>query len=280
MRFMDTEMDAAEMEAFAQELAEYPELRKQLDFEQSVRDKLLLGNSSPLPGIASIPNNSLIEEGQGKIRSLRKWFAFGAAAVIAIFLVAVVWKEPKVTTIVNVSNSDTDQVQPQTISTPITITEPEPVKGSNQSVDMSELFKRYFKKDDLPEEYPLFLAEALLDYETGQYKTLLQLDLSNPPQTRGASEADKTNILQLGHYYKGLAFLQTGNTKEAIANLNKAIQNKPDKSLLTKTQWYLLLAYLKENNRKKAAELCNSIIKKENHTLVKEAKEILSVLEK
>src|SRR5690606_17612903 len=119
-------------------------------------------------------------------------------------------------------------------------------KDSGGVVDLDLLFKQYFKKDDLPANYPLFLAEAFTDYESGNYKTLQQLNLNDLPQTRGTDESgSKAIILQLGHYYKGLAFLQTNNTKEAIHHLNWVLNNRPANALRAKAQWYVALVYLK-----------------------------------
>jgi tetratricopeptide (TPR) repeat protein len=156
-----------------------------------------------------------------------------------------------------------------------------PVKDSSEVIGLALLFKQYFKKEALPENYPLFLAEALMDYESGNYTTLQQLNLSDLPRARGAGEADSKNILQLGHYYKGLAFLQTSNTKEAAINLNRVLNNQPGYALRAKAQWYLALTYLKENNAEKAAELCRSIVNdKKNNILVKNAEKMLEALGK
>ncbi|HRN56110.1 MAG TPA: tetratricopeptide repeat protein [Agriterribacter sp.] len=75
--------------------------------------------------------------------------------------------------------------------------------------------------------------------------------------------------------------MQTGNTREAITNLDWVLNHRPGKVLQPKAQWYLALAYLKENNGEKAAELCRNIVNnKENHSLVKNAEKILDGLGK
>ncbi|MFT3949234.1 MAG: tetratricopeptide repeat protein [Agriterribacter sp.] len=81
--------------------------------------------------------------------------------------------------------------------------------------------------------------------------------------------------------YKGLAFLQTNNAHDAIINLDWVLHNQPGKVLKAKAQWYLALAYVKEGNREKAAELCSSIVNnKKDGELVKKAEKILDILGK
>lgn len=274
MRFLDAGMEPDEMDAFEKELAANPEMRKQLDFEQSVRDGFALGKISSIPD--TIPANQATP---GKIKSIQKWLAVAAAIITAFTLYTVFWQKPHKKQDVAVANNiDTSQ---QVISPPTTaITEP--VKDSGRVIDLTLLFEQYFKRDALPEDYPLFLAEALTDYEAGNYKTLQKLNLNNLPQTRGTGETDsKKNILQLGHYYKGLAFLQTGNARDAIINLDWVLNNHPDKTLQDKTRWYLALAYVREHNPEETIKLLKKIISgSRENALIEQAKKLLKSLEK
>lgn len=267
------------MDAFVKELDSSPEMRKQLDFERSVRDGFTLGNISSLPGIVPAEGSGIVPGKKGRVTGMQKWLAIVAAVITAFMLITIFWQKPvKAPDVAN--RNDIDTVQKKNEPPRVAITAP--AKDTSEVIDPTLLFKQYFKKDALPEDYPLYLAEALTGYEAGNYKTLQQLDLNNLPKTRNANETEnKENILQLGHYYKGLAFLQTNNTREAVINLNWVLNNQGGKALRAKTQWYLVLAYLKENNSEKAAELCRSIINnKENHILVKDSKKILEVLGK
>ena len=280
IRFLDAEMDPAEMDDFEKELTTNPELRMQLDFEQSLRDGFALHNISSLHG--SVPANESIKAPAipGKVKAMRKWLAISAAVVlIAAILLTIFWRNPGKTPDVAKGNSS-DTAQNKNILLPAP--ENSVAKDTSKNIDLAQLFKQYFKKDALPGQYPLYLAEALMDYEAGNYTTLQQLNLKDLPEVRGAGETDsKENILQLGHYYKGLAFLQTGNNKDAIVNLDWVINNQPGKALRTKAQWYLALAYLKENNREKVADLCNNIVdNKNNDSLIKKAEKILDTLRK
>lgn len=270
------------MDAFEKELAANPEMRKQLDFEQSLRDEFMLQGTDHLPGTVAANESLSTPATPGKITRMQKWIAIGAAAVTAVTLLAIFWQTPaKNPDVASRKHLDVIDTTQKTASAPeIAVTAP--VENSSGDIDLALLFKQYFKKDALPEQYPLFLAEALMDYESGKYTTLQKLNLNNLPRTRGTGETDsKENILQLGHYYKGLAFLQTGNTRDAITNLHWVLNNQPGKALQAKAQWYLALAYVKEGNMEKAAELCRSIVNnKKDGVLVKNAEKILDIIGK
>ena len=279
IRFLDAEMEPSEMDDFEKELDANPAMRHQLNFEQSLRDGFTLRNINSLSGNSTTYNSADNTEMKGKLRGIRKWLAIGAAVITAFMLFSIFWQKPKNTTDV-ADAKGIDTASKTTISTQVTVSAP--VKDSAGIVDLALLFKQYFKKDAVPEHYPLYLAEAFTDYESGKYATLQKINLKDLPQTRSTGETDsKENILLLGHYYKGLAFLQTNNTKEAAINLNWVLNNQAQKALKTKAQWYLTLTYLKENNKEKAAEFCSNIINdEENKLLVKNAGEILNALGK
>lgn len=279
-RFLNAEMEPAEMDAFEKELHTNPEMRHQIDFEQSLRNDFYLQNITSLPGTTAagssapppvIPNK--------KTFGIQRWLALSAAVISACILITTLWPKPeKKPDVANRAFIDTAQ---KTIDES-EITATTPAKDSSKVIDLALLFKQYFKKDTIPEHYPMYLAEALTDYESGKYVTLQKLNLKDLPQTRSSGEMDKKeNILKWGHYYKGLAFLQTNNTKEVILNLGWVLDNQPGKALKAKTQWYLALTYLKENNREKAVELYHSIIKnKENQLIINNAEKILDIVEK
>jgi hypothetical protein len=280
MRFLDAEMDAAEMDEFEKELDANPAMRHQLNFEQSLRDNFVLQNITSLPGtIQAKEYTSSPAIPHKKTFGIQKWLALSAAVITACILIITLWPTPK-------KNPDVASIAPvdtaQEIINPPHVIATTPAKDSGKVMNIALLFKQYFKKDAIPEHYPMYLAEGLADYESGNYATLQQLNLKDLPQTRSIGETDsKENIMLLGHYYRGLAFLQTGNTTEAATNLDWVLQNQHSQALKAKAQWYLALTYLKENNKEKAAELCSNIINdKENKLLVKNAEEILNALGK
>ncbi|HRN56111.1 MAG TPA: hypothetical protein PLL71_06650 [Agriterribacter sp.] len=185
IRFLDAEMESDEMNAFEKELAANPEMRKQLDFEQSLRDDLALQNITSLPDAVPESGTMIASATPGKLTGMRKWWAVGAAIIAVLALLSIFRPKPALTPdIANINGVDTaqqtDTTQNETEQPPIVIAEP--AKDSAGTIDPVLLFKQYFEKDALPEQYPLFLAEALTDYESGNYKTLHQLDLNNLPQ--------------------------------------------------------------------------------------------------
>lgn len=276
IRFLDAGMDGGEMDDFEKELAANPEMRYQLDFEQSVRDGFTLQNITRLSGAVPVKESMTARVMPGKIIGMRKWLTIGAAVVMAFTLFTVFWQKQPSPDVAGRKDIDTAREVASQPEASVAA----PGKDSNKNIDLSLLFKQYFKKDALPEQYPPFLAQAFMDYESGNYTTLQQLNLNDLPQTRGTGETDsKESILKWGHYYKGLAFLQTDNIGEAVINLDWVLNSRPDKALRAKAQWYLTLAYLKDNNGKKAAELCRGIVgNRENHILVKNAKQLLDTL--
>jgi len=302
--FLDAEMTMAEMEAFEKELSANPEMREQLNFEQALRDGFAVGN------IKAQERNLQNNEAQAKIhkigadlkqafdnkeysskkinphRPLWKktigrvtWLHIAAAAVVLIIIATFFIVKPKQSAqqtplvklnekpiIKNIDSSTTVKSEPNVM----------PAKDP----DFASLYKKYFVKDQLPETYPMLLADAFSNYERGDYASIQHLNLSDISEVRGEDELNnKQNILQLGHYYKGIAFLETNNTQQAIINFNWVIKNQPGKSLHLKAQWYLTLAYLKENNGTKAAELCKSVINnRENEALAKNAQALFGAI--
>ena len=107
---------------------------------------------------------------------------------------------------------------------------------------------------------PDVLAMVPGNYKRGDY-SFQQLDLNKQPHVRGLTEDinSSKNVLQLGHYYKGLSYIETNNNKQAIENLQWVIDSAQNHQLKIKAQWYLALVYLKESNSKKLIPLLSSL---------------------
>jgi TolA-binding protein len=124
-----------------------------------------------------------------------------------------------------------------------------------------------FEKDSLPEIYPMVIAEELNQYAIGNDAPIQQLNLSNLPETRGSSsQADKQTAQQLGHYFKGIAYLEKGSSQQAIINLQWVIKNSDNKQLTAKAEWYLALSYLKNDNNNEAEILLKKVSQNENNS--------------
>jgi tetratricopeptide (TPR) repeat protein len=279
IRFLDASMEEAEMDAFEKELSANPEMRLQLEFEQSVSDDFISHNKPGLKDINSPKEGVKPEYASARVNSKLKWIGAIAAVVTACMLLAIFWeKREKTPALVAETKIDTST---QSINSPVLIV-PKTDEANSSPTELELLFNKYFRKDSIPEDCPLFLARALTQYESGNYLPLQQIDLTHLPRTRGKDEKDnKKNTLQLGYYYKGLAYLQTQNTREAKENLEWVLKHQTDRTLRIKAQWYLTLTYVKENNREKVIELCQEIISSHgNPLLTGNARKILDVVRK
>ena len=283
-RFLNAAMDTEAMEAFEAELLAYPAMRQQLDFELMVRDGLALKKTSVIqPSIAPVTDTptaaGTTQNTPGKKSRLRRlWIGTGIAASIVLAVsVFLLFKQPakKNTALTNTPAKDTAAA---TTVAPATITR---AADSSKANNGAALFAKFYTKDKIPDSYPVFLADALTRYEAGDYKAMQQLNLADIPATRGSNAAEeKEQVLQLGHYYKGICWLQTGSTEKAIPHFNWVIKNSSAHALSAKAAWCLALAYVKNNETEKAVETIKSIIAKNpNNAITQKAKALLAALQ-
>ena len=242
------------MNAFEKELAINPAMRQQLDFELKARDSFTFNKNKIIDSTTNaipITNNN---------SRRKKWFAIAAAAAVIIAVVSIIFLKPKkdIDKVI-VQSNDTNSVK-KNDTTAITITQP---NDSIKTLTFIKLYQQYFSTDVVPENYPMYLAEALTNYQSGDYAAIQKLNLADIPEIRGTES--KQPVIALGHYYKGIAFLKTNNTKEAILNLQWVQKNSADKNLQLKAQWYLALAYLKNNNAAEAIKLLKNMAAKSTY---------------
>ncbi len=249
MRFLDADMTLEEMEAFEKELAANSEMRQQLTFEQAARESLTKEKNAEPWFNQSNPysTNGKVHAAPFKPLVQKKWLAFAvAASVLVIAATYMLFKNNTASPPLVIHSIDTGATQKTVV--------PQPVK--TQPVDSSILlclYKKYFIKDTLPDAHPMLLADALNGYDNGNYTALQKFDLSNLPQTRGSADENQ-EILQLAHYYKGIAFLETANDTKAIEHLQWMVGKSTDKNYKQKSRWYLALAYLKIGDKANAVE--------------------------
>jgi hypothetical protein len=108
-------------------------------------------------------------------------------------------------------------------------------------------------------------AKAFIAYEDGDYKKAVQL----------FSELYKENEASYYLFYKANALLKLGNSQQAIISLKQHL--KAQDSLTEKSNWYLALAYLKENDIANAKKVLKSISNKKGYNS-KKAQELLQKL--
>ena len=126
-----------------------------------------------------------------------------------------------------VKTNDTPLIKKNTNTDITKITPRDSVKNINpgiQKVNASALGKKYYTKDTGNPIIPDLLAMVPADYKKGDY-SFREINLDNQLLTRGSSNDinRKQNILQLGHYYKRLSYIETNDNKQAIENLQWVI---------------------------------------------------------
>ena len=269
MRFLDGAMNLEEMDEFEKELAENPKMREQLDFEQSIRNSLYLQEVTKLE--ESIPERP----------ALAIWLGLVAALLAVVLLLPFLFRNTKENSIEGNENLVKQQ---QKDSLPlVTAPTPSPSPAAETAIPtapgtelLTQLFKQFYTKEIVPDDYPVLLAEAFEDYDAGNYATFKKLQIDKLPATRGNNDA---SAIPTAYYFKGLSYLQTGNVGEAIRNLKWVITEQPDESLQEKAKWYLILCYLKDNNPDQAIALCRELKKTgKNQLLVRKSSQMLAQL--
>lgn len=292
-KYLDGEMSPDDEKVFLDELNMNATLQENLEFEQNLRENI---ESITEKNISEVDFNiekkfndapyikSLIEKaGKGRKSqaiSIKSWIAIGVAAssIIAVSIIWLLSPDPK-----------TQKTAEIRVDSPIIkkdsslLTKPKNsinnIVPSPPNINLAELYNKFFKKENVPEEKPVVLAEALMDYENEEYKTLQNLDLNNLPADRGPAESnEKQYIKELGHYFKGLSFIETNEDQQAIKNLQWVIDSANNKQLLVKAQWYLALINIKKGNNNKAIPLLNTVANNKVPPYNRQAKELLKLL--
>lgn len=220
-----------------------------------------------------------------KIINLRSWVTIATAACVVLAVAGLMLFWPKLATQPPIAKTiDTSSAKKSTNNDITKITPGDSIKNINSETKKfngNASFKKYYAKDMSNPQMPDLLAMVPANYQKGNYSYNERLELDKVPNTRGASNDinSKQNILQLGHYYKGLAYIETNDYKKSIENLRWVIDSAQSPQLKIKAEWYLALIYLKENNTKKALTLLFSLLKNSVHVQYhKQATELLETL--
>lgn len=200
-----------------------------------------------------------------KVVNLKLWVITAAAACIVFAVSCLVLFMPESSAPPSVAKStptkkDSNTNVVKTIPNDSSIN----INSHSQEVDNIALFNKHYSKDTANPLMPELLAMVPDDYRKGD-NSFQEINLNAQPLTRGSSNDinSKQNILQLGHYYKGLSYIETNNNKRAIENLQWVIDSAQSRLLKIKAQWYLSLVFLKEGNIKKTISLLSSLSKTE-----------------
>ena len=154
---------------------------------------------------------------KAKIVNIKSWIGIAAAAcvILAIASLKLFWPKSYVSPPI-AKTTDTSSVKKSTNNNVTKITPNDSIKNSNpeiKKISPAAAFKKYYAKDMSSSPLPELLATVPNDYQRGDYAYNEKIDLEHVPNTRGSSNDinSKQNILQFGHYYKGLSFIETNN---------------------------------------------------------------------
>jgi len=150
-------------------------------------------------------------------------------------------------------------------------------------IDYTEIFNSMYRKDQVPALQPEVLEGSLADYKKSLYDSIQNIDLLSLPKRKlrgGPEEVNSTqNIMAIGHYYKGQAYIETHDDDKAKLNLKWVTDSAFDQALIGKAQWYLALIYVKEKNKPQAIVLLKAVKRNSDATTYnKKAEELLRVL--
>lgn len=258
MRYMDAEMTLPEMEAFEQELKDNPKLEEQLVFEQCLREALVAEMQHPEEtGHSELVNNASIKLVYGKRRKLR-WWLYAAVAILVGCIMTTVFlytkggdgrvgkKNPVAQNRIEPDNAvkrnKSDRQGP-----------PPTLPPKKQRINTDSLFRTYFEVDKVPDEYPLYLADAFDKYKAENYDAIINLNITKIRDIRGVEE--KLKIEELGYYYKGIAYLKKGNTGQALPCFNMVKAIGRDTARKSAADWYKMLTFLKAGDTNKAENM-------------------------
>ena len=160
------------------------------------------------------------------------------------------------------NNDSINDISPSAINKPVE----QPLANTNNTIqekkeiNTAKLYAQNFVPDVAPEDQHGPMDDAFFYYEMKEYKKSIEAieNIPNKPLTRGSNYVSPQDSFYI-NYYKGLNYLCLGNAKAAIPALQQSILQKPFGEWLAKVQWYLALAYVKENKIEDAKKELNAI---------------------
>ncbi len=277
MNFMDGNMSLNEMASFENELINNPELRAQLDFEQSVRDNIrdtknIAGESDVQQNIFTIHKNKSFSFKPQGIKLM-------AAAIIPIVIIggiAMLLVHKK-----NIPSSisatfDSSQINKTIVLEPVK--KPAEVPAHKININADSLFKKYYKKEPVPDEYPVLLADAFEGYAKNNYLPLDKLNAQDMDAVRGVNDSENRNtILLLSIFYKGIAAVERKKTSQALQYFSWVINNSKDVDWKDKAHWYTAMVFLQDGDIERVQRQLHQISKNGKYNLM--AKQILKTID-
>jgi len=319
LQYLDDKMTDEQEKVFMDEVSSNSLLQEYLQFELELRQNIHF--SAGTNDISLInANDENVVESTGYIKSLAKkaedewiqesktkdhsglaasekkpakaiavplWLRIVAAACLILAVVGVVKymsQKPEAPKVVGNNKVEQSDIVKDTSANNVAIIPKDSfadLQPPQPKTDFAALFEKFYKKDKAPEQKPLLLAEALIDYENDDYSRLKKLDLKNLPLIRGIPDDDLNsdqNVKELAHYYKGIALMQVREIRQASSHFQWLTDHANNRQLIVKAQWYLALCNLALNNVDQANTLLTSVSGKRIAPYNNQAKELLKVL--
>ncbi len=289
-KYADGDMNPEEQEAFLHEVNGNIEMQNSLDLELAIREHLFSSNQNTAAiteqkqynrfddpdYIRSLINKSGVEYQQKKNIetrpesllnkapvSFKLWPSIAVAASVILVVSVLLWLFST-----NSSLPIADKPEDSVLQKKDSVNNKEGkdslkiITMPEKQINYARLYNNAYKRDDAPAEVPQLLADAMLDYEDGDYRKLQNYNLNNFPRTRGEPVSDQKSqqsVRELGHYYKGISFMETKGEAKAITNLNWVIDSAYNPQLRGKAQWYLALLNVRKGNKKDAIDLLEAV---------------------
>ena len=253
----DTDAEAAVYEQYKEGAAALIATHQKLkaEFIKEHADELSTGTNKRLAGKSTF--------------SVWKWIAVAAAITGIIFVLKIFAPSSQNNTRVaqHKTNSDSEKTIVAKDS-PIDLTdenknkEKTPALIKRDSIQPAILYAQAFAPDNAPENPNGPLDDAFFYYESGQYKNAIKAidSAGSKALTRGSNAFTPLTNFYAG-YYKALSMMSLGNVTRAIPLLKQSVRISPSEILKAKAQWYLALAYLKQDKILPASNTLQSLIR-------------------
>lgn len=291
-QYLNGEMSADEQKQFELELDSNPDMASTLEIYRSIENKVPLyetqkGKEAELKNSIKKLNNTFFREKNSanknllplRTNTIATWkLLLAAACATGVIVISVMWmKQGKENATVAMhetvldSIKDNNKIIEPKISPGISstnINKPDTAvlpSGENKihsadGVSNTALYTANFKPDAAPENSEGPLQEAFEYYKNGDYeKAIASIDNTDISLSTRSEKTDTALAYFYADYYKALCNMAINKFTRAIPLLEKAITNSPDGSFKTKAQWYLALAYLQTNNKKKTETLLQEL---------------------
>ena len=195
--------------------------------------------------------------------SIWQWVA--VAAVISGITLGIELLIPELQKKPSVAQTNIPQTTPDSVGKNSTDTHAnkntESIVNTQQQNQAATLYAEVFTPDKIPDNPNGPLDDAFFYYASGQYENAVTAIDSALTKTVTRGNDTFTPLTAFyASYYKALSLMSLGNIAEAIPLLQQALQQSPAEMLSIKAQWYLSLAYLKEEKTPDAAKTLQLLI--------------------